>query len=259
MRRVSFADAPDEFWLVLFPDEPDQDATIRDWALEMLHHPDPNQGPALRKMKHPNPDLADRISLTIEGRTLTLGIAVNSGETLSFSRYLKHIPDLTECLPKENSIHALLRGPQHQYCHDQVRNFLGSVANQISATIYGVLKSALTDRRLTIWGPNPAKPYGRLTKLAVLPDKLDRVEISGPATARGQEVEQHFEKADRLIVQEIRALQTGPKPTSVNAAATQMVRGGKVRRQEGATDESVIKRIRNRYTREYGKKSKRSR
>ena len=80
MRRVSFAEASDVFWLVLFPDEPNREAAIQGWALEMLHHPDPNQGPALRKIEQPNPDLADRISLTIEGRTLTLGVTVGSGE-----------------------------------------------------------------------------------------------------------------------------------------------------------------------------------
>ena len=128
MRRVSFAEASDVFWLVLFPDEPNREAAIQGWALEMLHHPDPNQGPALRKIEQPNPDLADRISLTIEGRTLTLGVAVGSGETLTFSRRLTHTLRLIECLPKENPIHALLRGPQHRYCRDQVCNFLGSVA-----------------------------------------------------------------------------------------------------------------------------------
>jgi hypothetical protein len=84
MRRVSFAEASDAFWLVLFPDEPNREAAIQGWALEMLHHPDPNQGPALRKIERPNPDLADRISLMIDGRTLTLSVAVGSGETLTF-------------------------------------------------------------------------------------------------------------------------------------------------------------------------------
>ena len=171
MRRVSFAEAPDAFWLVLFPDEPNREAAIQGWALEMLHHPNPNQGPALRKIEQPNPDLADRISLTIEGRALTLGVTVGSGETLTFSRRLTPTLRLIECLPKVNPIHALLRGPQHRYCRDQVCNFLASVADHISSTISRELKSALANRRLTI-GDQPGDPCDRLIKLEVLPVNL---------------------------------------------------------------------------------------
>ena len=257
MRRVSFAEAPDVFWLVLFPDEPNREAAIQGWALEMLHHPDPNQGPALRKIEQPNPDLADRISLTIEGRTLTLGVTVGSGETLTFSRRLTPTLRLIECLPKVNPIHALLRGPQHRYCRDQVCKFLGSVADQISSTICRALKSALANRRLTIWGPNPANPCGRLIKLEVLPENLDRVEIAGPMTARAEEIKpRSFAEADLPILEAMHDLITGPKRMSITAAARKMLAEGPVLKL--GTDASAVERLRRSYTRKYRNKSKRS-
>ena len=119
-------------------------------------------------------------------------------------------PVIRSCLPKENPIHALLRGPQHRYCRDQVCKFLGSVAIQISSTIIRALKSALANRRLTIWGPNPANPCGRLIKLEVLPENLDRVEIAGPMTARAEKIKpRSFAEADcpsdRLVGDDRRA------------------------------------------------------
>ncbi len=257
MRRVSFAEAADAFWLVLFPDESNREAAIRGWALEMLHHPDPNQGPALRKIEQPNPDLADRISLTIEGRTLTLGVAVGSGETLTFSRSLTPMVRLIHGLPRENPIHALLRGPQHQFCRDQVHNFLGSVADHISSTISRALKSALANRRLTIWGPNPANPCGRLIKLEVLPVNLDRVEIAGPMTARAEEIKpRSFAEADQPILADMYPLITGPKRMSISAAARKMLAERSVLKL--GTDESAVERLRRSYTRKYRNKSKRS-
>jgi hypothetical protein len=217
--RVAFAEASDAFWLVLFPDESNREAAIQGWALEMLHHPDPNQGPALRKIEQPDPDLADRISLTVEGRILTLEVAVDTGETLTFARPLTPTLRLIHCLPKVNPIHALLRGPQHRYCRNQVCEFLGSVGDHISSTISRALNGALADRRLTIWGPSPANPCGRLIKLEVLPVNLDRVEIAGPMTARAQAVKpRSFEEADEPILTAMHDLITGPKRMSVSAA-----------------------------------------
>jgi hypothetical protein len=257
MRRVSFAEAPDVFWLVLFPDEPNREAAIQGWALEMLHHPDPNQGPALRKMEQLNPDLAGRISLTIEVTTLTLSVTVGSGETLSFSRHVTHTRRPFECLPKVNPIHALLRGPQHRYCRDQVCNFLGSVADQIGATIYRALHSALADRRLTIWGPNPANPCGRLIRLEVLPWNLDRVEIAGPMTARAEKIKpRSFAEADLPILEAMHDLITGPKRMRIAAAARKMLAEGPVLKL--GTDESAVDRLRRSYTLKYRNKSKRS-
>jgi hypothetical protein len=253
MRRVSFAEASDVFWLVLFPDEPNREAAIQGWALEMLHHPDPNQGPALRKIEQPNPDLADRISLTIEGRTLTLGVAVGSGETLTFSRRLTPTLRLIECLPKVNPIHALLRGPQHRYCRDQVCKFLGSVADHISSTICRALKSAPANRRLTIWGPSPANPCGRLIKFEVLPVNLDRVEIAGPMTARAQAIKpRSFAEADRPILAAMHDLITGPKRLHITAAARKMLADGRVLKL--GTDASAVERLRRSYTAKYRNK-----
>ena len=134
---------------------------------------------------------------------------------------------------------------------------MGSVGDRISSTISLALKSALANRRLTIWGPNPANPCGRLIKLEVLPVNLDRVEIAGPMTARAQAIKpRSFVEADRPILAAMYALITGPKRMSVSAAARKMLADGPVLKL--GADASAVERLRRRYRLEYPGKSKRS-
>ena len=131
------------------------------------------------------------------------------------------------------------------------------MADQISATIYRALNSALADRRLTIWGSNPANPCGRLIKLEVLPVNLDRVEIAGPMTARAEKIKpRSFAEADLPILADMYPLITGSKRMSISAAARKMLAEGSVRKL--GTDDSAVERLRRSYARKYRNKSKRS-
>jgi chromosome partitioning protein len=110
-------------------------------------------------------------------------------------------------------------------------------------TISRELKSALANRRLTIWGPNPANPCGRLIKFEVLPVNLDRVEIAGPRTARAEEIKpRSFAEADLPILAAMHYLITGPKHMSISAAAREMVAEETVLKL--GTNESVVERLR---------------